>query len=184
MRQRQGKERVKDLLQAAPDGLHPRPWGIIQTPPGRGVSLDQPLEAAGHVQEDGLRTSPPAPHPAEHRREIEEAEPRTRYEKETEPKVLRHQGQPKEMEVAIGDVQEHRRVVVDRYPGQGGINAQEEYAGYGSQRVEPASRDRRMDESPRPIRVDGGRGLEAGRGGNHQFEAVEGGDGAGAALGG
>lgn len=155
MGNRKGDQQKEPMLDDATARLFARPRHRVELASLHRIPVNQALDPAKNLlQEYRLRTGPAAPDAAEQRGDIVETETQARDQEEQQPKVLRRQGRAKKMEAPICDVQEYRRVSVDRYPRETYIDEDQHERRNPAGDVEPSFDVSGMQELPRSILSD------------------------------
>src|SRR5687767_2854084 len=101
MRNREGEDRHRSLCPPAAQHFFRSPTHRVEASAGGRVSFKPPFDAAGDIQEDGLRTSPPAPDAANQGGDVKETEAKASEQKEAQPHVLHQEGEAEEVELPL-----------------------------------------------------------------------------------
>ena len=121
----------------------------------RGISFDRALDAAEHAfQEHGLRTRVAAPQSAPQRGDDEQREAEPADEEEREPEVLRVEGLTEQVEVAMLDIDQDRRLAADLDPRHREVERDQQVPEPVLSILELAAAVRGMDRVARPVRID------------------------------
>src|SRR5689334_5275958 len=104
------------MLRYAAHDLAQRGRRLVESPACGRITFAPAINPARDIEENGLRASPPAPDPAEQRRDVEQAKPNATEHKERDPHILPEKRQAKIMELPMRDIEEERRVAVNANP--------------------------------------------------------------------
>ena len=157
MSNRNGKNREHCKLSAALAELFRCPRTGIQGATGRGIPLKEAFHATKHLfDEHGLRAGPATPNPSCNGCDEKKAEAQAGNEEEAQPKVLRHQREPKKVSLPVFKVQEYRRIPIDRDKRQQHINCDQSPTANRPPNRETSPHIGRMNKIPGTVIINGG----------------------------